>query len=91
MGGFALQDCQYQKTLAELGIFGFSIFALMLLIALVQSFWNRRLVLEFGIILFYTISFIGSSSISAESTFPFVFWYVMGRISRKTKLNRLIQ
>ncbi len=83
-GAVTIQDSQYQKTLAELGIFGFTFFILLLVGALVNSFRKKELILEFGIILFYIISFIGSSSISAETTFSFVFWYAMGSISKKS-------
>lgn len=83
-GLVTIQDSQYQKTLAELGVFGFAIFIILLLGALVSSFRKKELILEFGIVLFYAISFIGSSSISAETTFSFVFWYAMGSISKKT-------
>lgn len=84
-GSFALQDSQYQKTLAELGLLGFAIFAFMLMCGLLKSFSKKNLMLEFGIVLFYAVSFIGSSSISAETTFSFVFWYAMGSISKKSK------
>ena len=83
-GSVTIQDSQYQKTLAELGVFGFTIFIILLLGALLNSVRKKELILEFGVILFYTISFIGSSSISAETTFSFVFWYAMGSVSKKT-------
>ncbi len=81
--GWFIQDSQYQKVLAELGYFGFAIFIFMLLAAGFSAF-NKKCILELCILATYMISFIGSSSISAETTFPFIFWYAVGRISRKT-------
>ena len=80
--GWFIQDSQYQKTLAELGVFGFALFIVMLLSAGFSAF-KKNSVLELCILSTYMISFIGSSSISAETTFPFIFWYVLGCISRK--------
>lgn len=81
--GWFIQDSQYQKTLAELGIFGFSLFVLLLISAGLSAL-NRKCILELCILVTYMISFIGSSSISAETTFPFIFWYMLGCISYKS-------
>lgn len=78
-----IQDSEYQKVLAELGYMGLAIFVLMLLVSLLSAF-NRKCMFELCIIITYIISFIGSSSISAETTFPFLFWFALGSISRKT-------
>ncbi len=80
--GWFIQDSQYQKNLAELGMFGLTFFIIMLLAAVVSAL-KRSSILELTILVTYMISFIGSSSISAETTFPFIFWYVLGCISRK--------
>ena len=77
-------DSEYQKIMAELGILGIILFAGLLICGLLMSFRNKNLQLEFIIIAFFTVAFVGSSCISAETTFPFIFWYVLGRISHKS-------
>ena len=81
LGKWFIQDSEYQKILAELGILGFSIFVMLLLSALAISL-KRKALFEMCIIITYMISFIGSSSISAETTFPFFFWFAVGSVSR---------
>lgn len=92
--GWFIQDSQYQKTLAELGVFGFTIFVLLLLTSGFSAL-KRNTILELCILATYMISFVGSSSISAETTFPFIFWYVLGCISykssSKSKINHQLK
>lgn len=86
IGKWFIQDSEYQKILAETGIFGFSIFVMLLLSALGVSL-KKKFLFEMCIIITYTISFIGSSSISSETTFPFFFWFAVGSVSRKASLS----
>ena len=83
-GGWAIQDSEYQKVVAELGYIGITVFIALIISGLLMSFRKRNLQLEFTITLFFAIAFIGSSCISAETTFPFIFWYALGRISLKS-------
>lgn len=87
--GWFIQDSQYQKVLAELGFVGFTLFIVMLLAGLVSAL-NKKCIIELCILITYVISFIGSSSISAETTFPFIFWYAVGRISKKSGRSYLV-
>lgn len=82
-GYWAIQDSEYQKVAAELGAVGMLPFIGIIACALLMSFRKKQLQLEFTIILFFAIAFMGSSCISSETTFPFIFWYVLGRISLK--------
>ena len=82
-GMFSVQDSEYQKVQAELGHIGFALFIGIIATSLLISFRKKHLQLEFIIILFFAIAFVGSSCISASTTFPFIFWYVLGRISIK--------
>ena len=82
-GYWAIQDSEYQKVAAELGAVGMIPFIGIIACALLMSFRKKQLQLEFTIILFFAIAFMGSSCISSETTFPFIFWYVLGRISLK--------
>ena len=91
-GNWAIQDSEYQKVAAELGYIGLTIFIGIIAAGLLMSFRKKHLQLEFTIILFFSAAFVGSSCISAETTFPFIFWYVLGRISLKNnnKYNKLL-
>lgn len=88
VNGWVIQDSQYQRVLAELGIVGFTLFLFMLLVATISSF-KRKSILEMCILVTYIVSFIGSSSISGETTFPFIFWYALGCISRKSSTKQM--
>ena len=80
--GLFIEDSEYQKILAELGIVGFFFFIVILLSAGFSAL-RAKCTLELCILLTFSISFIGSSSISCESTFPFIFWYALGCISKE--------
>lgn len=81
--GWFIQDSQYQKVLAELGIVGFTIFICVLLSAVISA-WSTKSLLPMCVVITYMVSFIGSSSISAETTFPFIFWSALGVISKNS-------
>ena len=76
-------DTQYIKVLAELGGIGLIIFLGIVLSGLLMAFGKNKMQLEFTLLLFFAIAFIGSSCISVFITFPFIFWYALGGISRK--------
>lgn len=77
-----IEDSEYQKILAELGYIGLVLFLFVIMAAALIALKTHSL-LELTILITFTVSFIGSSSISAETTFPFIFWYSIGCISRK--------
>ncbi len=81
-------DTQYIKVLAELGGVGLIIFVGIVLSALLMSFGKNKMQLEFTLLLFFAFAFIGSSCISVATTFPFIFWYALGGISRKYALSQ---
>lgn len=84
-GGWALIDSQYQNILGELGIVGIIVFLLILIVALVKAFNNSRKVgLELCVFLFFVIAFLGASALTIDSEYSFIFWYALGRISKKS-------
>jgi len=84
-GGWAIIDSEYQKQLGELGVIGFTLFVVILLIGLAKSVNKRNDAgLELCIMLFYVEAFIGASALSVDSEYSFIFWYVLGKISQKS-------
>ena len=84
-GGWAIIDSEYQKHLGELGIVGFSLFILILINGLYNAVRLRKYAgLELCIFLFYLEAFIGASALSVDSEYSFIFWYALGKISKKS-------
>ena len=77
-----IEDSQFIKILAELGYVGLFLFIIFIVIAGITAL-RANCVLELCILITFTVTFIGASSLSAETTFPFIFWYTIGCISRK--------
>ena len=84
-GGWALIDSQYQKELGELGIVGFTMFMIILLVTGFKAI-NKRYDagLELCIFLFFIEAFIGASCLAIDSEYSFIFWYVLGKINQKS-------
>ena len=80
-GEWAFLDSEYLKVLAELGIIGFIPFVGLITSGLLKTFRKKKFQLEFIILAFYAMAFMGSSCLSVSTTFPFIFWYTLGRVS----------
>ena len=75
----ALVDCEYQKKIAELGLCGFSIFILIIIVAIVKILKNfDNNTCANSIVLFYVIASIGASCISNVHQYPYMFWFALG-------------
>ena len=75
----ALVDCEYQKKLAELGFFGFSIFIMIIIGAILKlSKEFKDNTCANSIVLFYVIASIGASCISNVHQYPYMFWFALG-------------
>ena len=84
-GGWALIDSQYQKELGELGIVGFAMFMIILLITGIKAINKKHNAgSELCIFLFFIEAFIGASCLAIDSEYSFVFWYVLGKINQKS-------
>lgn len=78
----ALVDCEYQKKLAELGFFGFSIFIMIIIGAILKILNNfKDNTCANSIVLFYVIASIGASCISNVHQYPYMFWFALGYLS----------
>ena len=86
-GGWSIIDSEYQKHLAELGYVGFTIFALLIISALFKGLTHKGNELELCILFFYVVAFVGASALSINSEYSFVFWFIVGRISRNKNVE----
>lgn len=86
-GGWSIIDSEYQKHLAELGYVGFTIFVLIILSSLFKGLTHKGNELELCILLFFVVAFVGASALSINSEYSFVFWYIVGRISRNKNMQ----
>ena len=86
-GAWAIIDSEYQKHLAELGVIGFLMLVFMLASGFLVSISKRSLLVNTLILGFYIVTFVGASALSASLEFPFVFWLVLGEISRNWNIK----
>lgn len=87
MGYPAVTDSNYVKILVEQGIVGFALFLSLLVKTLMRVYKNMKSFVSEGIIIIcILIAMIGSNSLMFSLYIP-PFWYVIGRIWSKTKIQ----
>ena len=85
----SITDCEYIRLMAELGIIGCSIFALIYYKALRKAFHHRKIFMfEMMVVLFYLVAMIGATPLENDSMQPFLFWYCIGRIANGELLKK---
>ena len=87
-GGWSLIDSQYQNVLGELGMVGFALFVIILIITAIKALINsNKLGLELCVFSFFVAAFLGASALTIDSEYSFIFWYALGKISQKSSIT----
>lgn len=83
VGLVGVTDGEWVKMFYEMGLFGMSIFGLMVLVSIVRGFKHLRLYyIELIIVVYFLVAGVGSDSLTMNIPCA-MFWYSLGRIWNK--------
>ena len=79
-----ISDCEYIRTPNEIGIFGMSIFIMLVLSSLIYNYSKgRKYSFESFCVVFYLLAMVGATPLEVSQHQPFILWYCLGKMQNK--------
>jgi len=79
-----ISDCEYIRTPNEIGIFGFGIFCLIVIISLIKNFkGEKKYSFVSLIVIYYLCAMVGATPLEVSVQQPFMLWYCLGKMQNK--------